>query len=126
MELIGRMDENGRMWFRVTVKGNRGETEVEAMIDTGFTHSFSLPVTIAATLGLELTGFIPLELADGREQMFFTFAANVIVGDLEAPVDIIVTERGAPLLGTALLQTLEANFSARFLDGTVTLSVQEA
>ncbi len=126
MELKGRMDEHGRMWFRVTVRGNRGEAEVEAMIDTGFTHSISLPVNIAATLGLELTGFIPLELADGREQIFFTFAATIIVGDFEAPIDIIVTERGAPLIGTALMQTLDANFSARFADGSVTLSVPAA
>ncbi|MCS7264059.1 MAG: hypothetical protein NZ805_04420 [Armatimonadetes bacterium] len=126
MELTGRMDGMGRAWLPITVRGNRGEASLEAMVDLGFTGAASLPVEIAAPLGLELNGFTLMELADGREQMFFTFAANVVVGDLEAPVDIIVTERGAPLIGTALLQTLEANFSARFLDGTVTLSVQEA
>jgi len=123
MELTGRMDEHGRIWLTVTVRGNRGESEVEAMVDTGFTQALSIPVGLAAPLGLELTGSVPLELADGRELVFFTFAATVVVGTLEAPIDIIVTERGAPLIGTALLQTLEGHLSVRFADGSVSLSV---
>ncbi len=123
MELTGRMDEHGRIWLTVTVRGNRGESEVEAMVDTGFTQALSIPVGLAAPLGLELTGSVPLELADGRELVFFTFAATVVVGTLEAPVDIIVTERGVPLIGTALLQTLEGHLSVRFADGSVALSV---
>jgi predicted aspartyl protease len=82
-----------------------------------------LPIEIAAPLGLELTSSIPLELADGRIQTFFLFAATVVVGDMEVPVDIIVTERGTPLIGTALLQTLEGHLSVRFADGSVSLSV---
>jgi hypothetical protein len=72
---------------------------------------------------VELNGFSIMELADGREQVFFTFFATAIVGDLEVPVDIIVTERGMPLIGTALLQTLEGHLSVRFADGSVSLSV---
>jgi len=126
MELTGRMDEHGRIWLAVTVRGNRGEAEVEAIVDTGFTQSLSIPVGLAAPLGLELTGSVPLELADGRELAFFTFAATIVVGELEVPVDIIVTERGTPLIGTALLQTLDGHLSVRFDEGEVTLSVPSA
>ena len=123
MELTGRIDEHGRAWLSVTVRGNRGETTLEAVVDLGFTETMALPIEIAAPLGLELTSSIPLELADGRIQTFFLFAAIVVVGELEVPVDIIVTERGMPLIGTALLQTLEGHLSVRFADGAVTLSV---
>jgi predicted aspartyl protease len=123
MELTGRMDEHGRVWLPVTVRGNRGETTLEAVVDLGFTETMVLPIEIAAPLGLELTSSIPLELADGRIQTFFLFAATVVVGDMEVPVDIIVTERGTPLIGTALLQTLEGHLSVRFADGSVSLSV---
>jgi predicted aspartyl protease len=88
------MDEHGRVWLPITVRGNRGETTLEAVVDLGFTETMVLPIEIAAPLGLELTSSIPLELADGRIQTFFLFAAIVVVGDLEVPVDIIVTERG--------------------------------
>ena len=126
MELTGRMDEHGRAWLPVTVRGNRGETTLEALVDLGFTETMVLPIEIAAPLGLELTSSIPLELADGRIQTFFLFAATVVMGDLELPVDIIVTERGMPLVGTALLQTLEGHLSVRFDEGAVTLSVPSA
>jgi len=126
MELTGRMDEHGRIWLTVTVRGSRGEAEIEALVDTGFTQSLSIPVGVAAPLGLELTGSVSLELADGRELVFFTFAATVVIDTLEAPVDIIVTERGMPLVGTALLQTLGGHLSVRFDDGTVSLSVPSA
>jgi len=123
VELTGRMDEHGRIWLTVTVRGNRGEAEIEALIDTGFSQSLAIPVGVAAPLGLELTGSVSLELADGRELVFFTFAATVVIDTIEAPIDIIVTERGTPLMGTALLQTLEGHLSVRFADGAVTLSV---
>jgi predicted aspartyl protease len=126
MELTGRMDEHGRVWLPVTVRGNRGETTLEAVVDLGFTETMVLPIEIAAPLGLELTSSIPLELADGRIQTFFLFAAIVVVGDLEVPVDIIVTERRTPLIGTALLQTLDGHLSVRFDEGAVTLSVPSA
>jgi len=126
MELTGRMDEHGRAWLPVTVRGNRAETTLEAVVDLGFTETMVLPIEVAAPLGLELTSSIPLELADGRIQTFFLFAAIVVVGNLEVPVDIIVTERGTPLIGTALLQTLEGHLSVRFDEGTVTFSVPSA
>jgi predicted aspartyl protease len=126
MELTGGMDEHGRVWLPITVRGNRGETTLEAVVDLGFTETMVLPIEIAAPLGLELTSSIPLELADGRIQTFFLFAAIVVVGDLEVPVDIIVTERGTPLIGTALLQTLDGHLSVRFDEGAVTLSVPSA
>jgi hypothetical protein len=75
---------------------------------------------------VELNGFSIMELADGREQVFFTFFTTAIVGDLEVPVDIIVTERGTPLIGTALLQTLDGHLSVRFDEGAVTLLVPSA
>jgi predicted aspartyl protease len=126
MELTGLMDEHGRVWLPITVRGNRGETTLEVVVDLGFTETMVLPIEIAAPLGLELTSSIPLELADGRIQTFFLFAAIVVVGDLEVPVDIIVTERGTPLIGTALLQTLDGHLSVRFDEGAVTLSVPSA
>jgi predicted aspartyl protease len=57
MELTGRMDEMGRVWLPIAVRGNRAETALEAMVDLGFTGAVILPVEIAAPLGVELNGF---------------------------------------------------------------------
>jgi hypothetical protein len=71
MELQGRMDENGQMWLTITVRGMRGETTIEAMVDSGFTWALALPVSVAVPLGLELVDFRPAELAGWHCQTLF-------------------------------------------------------
>src|SRR5207302_39062 len=57
--------------IRLKVKGSRGrEREVEAVIDTGYTASFSLPAALVATLGLPWQSFDRGILADGSEVLF--------------------------------------------------------
>jgi len=126
MELQGRMDENGQMWLTVTVRGMRGETTIEAMVDSGFTWALALPVSIAVPLGLELVDFRPAELADGTIRHFFAFAVSVVIGDREFPTVCLVTEAGTPLLGTLFMQSLGATLTARFAENAVTLSVPDA
>jgi len=126
MELKGRMDENGQIWLTLTVRGMRGETQIEALLDTGFTHPLLLPVSIAVPLGLELVGFTPMELADGRLQHFFTFAITAVIETVEKQTVCLVTETGTPLIGTLLLQSLRANLTIRFLDSSVILSLPTA
>ncbi len=126
MELQGRMDENGQIWLTLTVRGMRGETQIEALLDTGFTHPLLLPVFIAVPLGLELVDFTPMELADGRLQHFFTFAITAVIGTVEKQTVCLVTETGTPLIGTLLLQSLRANLTIRFLDSSVILSLPTA
>ncbi|MCS7264057.1 MAG: hypothetical protein NZ805_04410 [Armatimonadetes bacterium] len=126
MELQGRMDENGQVWLILTVRGIRGEVQIEALVDTGFTHPLLLPVSIAVPLGLELVDFTPMELADGRLQHFFTFAITAIIGNRELNTVCLVTETGTPLIGTLLLQSLGSTLTIRFLDSSVTLSLPTA
>lgn len=126
MELKGRMDENGQVWLTLTVRGMRGEAQIEAMVDTGFTWALSLPISIAVPLGLELVDFRPAELADGTVKHFFAFAVTVIIGDKELPTVCLVTETGTPLISTLLLQSLGATLSIRFIDSSVSLLLPTA
>jgi len=126
MELQGRMDENGQVWLTITVRGMRGEAQIEAMVDTGFTWALSLPISIAVPLGLELVDFRPAELADGTVKHFFAFAATVVIGEKELPAVCLVTETGTPLIGTLLLQSLGSTLTIRFVDSSVTLSLPTA
>ncbi len=126
MELQGRMDENGQVWLTIAVRGMRGEAQIEAMVDTGFTWALSLPISIAVPLGLELVDFRPAELADGTVKHFFAFAATVVIGEKELPAVCLVTETGTPLIGTLLLQSLGSTLTIRFVDSSVTLSLPTA
>jgi predicted aspartyl protease len=45
--------KSGEGWIRITVKGLRGrQQEVEAIVDTGYSASLTLPPALIAALGL--------------------------------------------------------------------------
>jgi len=126
MELRGRMDENGQMWLTITVRGMRGETTIEAMVDSGFTWALALPVSVAVPLGLELVDFRPAELADGTVKHFFAFAVTIVIGGREFPSVCLVTETGTPLIGTLFMQSVGATLIAKFAESFVALNVPSA
>ena len=54
--------------IRITVRGSRGrEQEVEAIVDTGYTASLTLPPALIAALGLRWQTLDTALLADGSE-----------------------------------------------------------
>ena len=61
----GYIDECGQGRVRVGIIGRKMEIAVDAVIDTGFDGYLCLPVQLAIHLGLELSGSIKVELADG-------------------------------------------------------------
>ncbi len=123
MELVGRIDEHGQPWLPITVRGFRSEVSIAAILDTGFTWALLLPISIAVPLGLELVDFRPMELPDGSIKHLFAFAIRVVIGDREIPCVCLVTETDAPLIGTMLLQLLNATVTLRFAEKSVVLSI---
>src|SRR5438105_15966133 len=57
--------DEGRI--RLKVKGPKGEREVEAIVDTGFTAYLTLPPPLIAALGLQWQRVESFTLADGSE-----------------------------------------------------------
>jgi clan AA aspartic protease len=80
--------------IRLKVKGLRGrEQEVEAVIDTGYTASLTLPPAIVAALGLRWRSTERFTLGDGSECLFDVYVARVewdgivrtiLVGEVDA------------------------------------------
>jgi predicted aspartyl protease len=63
--------------IRLKVKGLRGrEQEVEAVIDTGYTASLTLPSAVVAALGLRWRSMDRFTLADGSECIFDVYEAR--------------------------------------------------
>ena len=61
----GYIDEYGQARVNIAVCGRKMEITVSPIIDTGFDGDICLPLPIAIQLGLELSGSIKVELADG-------------------------------------------------------------
>ncbi len=74
----GKVNDRLEAVLPLRVRGSGGvEVEVEAVVDTGYTGSMTLPATVAATLRLERRSGGRAVLADGSSRRFDTFAAEV-------------------------------------------------
>jgi clan AA aspartic protease len=98
---------------RLKVKGpHRREHEIEAVIDTGYTASLTLPPALIAALGLRWWSVDRGTLADGSECLFDVFKAKVIWDGKVRPV--LVNEADAdPLVGMRLLRGYELKMQVR-------------
>jgi clan AA aspartic protease len=88
---------------RLRVRGPGGaEADVDAVLDTGFTSSLTLPPAVVAPLGLARQSGGSALLADGSVQSFDLYAAEVDWGGTWRPVLVWVVGDEV-LLGMGLL-----------------------
>lgn len=82
------------------------EQDIEAVIDTGYTASLSLPPVQIAALGLHWQGFGRGTLADGSECLFDVYEAE-LVWDGQVRRLLIDEADTDPLVGMSLLSGYE-------------------
>lgn len=103
--------DEGRI--RLKVKGpRRREQEVEAVIDTGYTASLTLPPAVVAALGLRWQGVDRCVLADGSKCLFDVYEGKVLWDGKVRHV--LVDEADTdPLVGMGLLRGYELAMQVR-------------
>jgi clan AA aspartic protease len=90
--------------IRLFVREPNGPTmEIEAVIDTGFSGSLTLPSSLIRSLGLTWICRQPGILADGKTQLFDVYSATVNWNGKPRPVEVEAADID-PLLGMALLE----------------------
>jgi clan AA aspartic protease len=110
--------DEGRI--RLTIKGTRQQDqELDAVIDTGFTASLSLPPSVIAALGLPWQSFDRGVLADGSECYFDVYEAEVIWDGASRRVLIDKADTD-PLVGMTLMGGYELRMEIRS-GGTLTI-----
>ena len=78
--------------------------DVEALVDTGATHTV-IPQETAQALGIDRLETVPFQLADDRNVDYEVGEAKVRLGDRERTVLVVVGESGVgPLLGATTLE----------------------
>lgn len=91
-------------YAEIEVVGLRGQRKLLAVIDTGYDGFVCLPIEIAVTLGLELSGSQWVQYADGRVVRELVFRGRVrFMGD-EREAELHLTEAEEALIGLALLR----------------------
>lgn len=111
--MITGMFRAGEGRIRLKVKGLRGrEQEIEAIVDTGYSASLTLPAALIADLGLRWQTVDRATLADGSECMFDVYEAKVVWdGKVRS---ILVDEADTdPLVGMRLLRGYELKMQIR-------------
>lgn len=104
-------DDEGRIRLRIVGTG-RYEREIEAVIDTGYTGSLTLPPEAIAALDLRWRSLDRGILADGSECLFDVYEAVVEWDGAERV--ILVDEADAdPLIGMRLLRGYELLMQVR-------------
>src|SRR5438477_10293971 len=87
---------------RLKVHGTRGRNhEFDAVVDTGYTASLSLPPVVITSLGLRWQSFGRGILADGSECLFDVFEAE-LEWDRERRRILVDEADTDPLVGMAL------------------------
>jgi clan AA aspartic protease len=107
--IIGVVNEYHEAIIHLVVRGsNEPGQEIEAVIDTGFNGSISLPTSLIAELKLPFRSRGRAELADGSESIFNIFEA-IVTWDGQ-PRRVAVDEANTdPLSGMSLLHSYELN-----------------
>lgn len=78
------------------------QTEVEAVIDTGFTDFLTLPPGLIASLRLTVRESVEFVLGDGSPVQFDTYVATVLWDGQQKNILVLASE-GGPLVGMSLL-----------------------
>jgi clan AA aspartic protease len=88
---------------RLRLRGPRGfEADVDAVIDTGFTASLTLPPAVVTALGLSRQSSGSALLADGSARPFDIYGAEVDAGGVWRPILVWVVGNEV-LFGMGLL-----------------------
>jgi clan AA aspartic protease len=100
-------------WVQLEVHGRRGTKHVvDAVIDTGFTGSLTLPPKLVGTLGLRWKSFGRAILADGSVCLFDVYIAKV-TWDGRVRVIRVNEADTDPLVGMSLMKGYKLTMQIR-------------
>jgi clan AA aspartic protease len=99
--------------IQLSVVGPRGrKREIQAVIDTGYTGSLTLPPGIIAALGLRWRSVDRGTLADGSECLVDVYEGSVLWDGKPLPI-LVDDANGEPLVGMRLLNGYELKMEVR-------------
>jgi clan AA aspartic protease len=106
--------------IRLQVQGPKGqETDVEAVLDTGFTGYVTLPTAVIHSLALALQEVREAILGDGSTAFLDIYRATALWDDQPRTIQVLAAEGGS-LVGMALLHGYQVTL--QIVDGgTVTI-----
>lgn len=109
--ITGEVNADQEAILFLTVHGQDGQEETEAMLDSGFTGYLTLPPTLISLLGLTLREQGEFTVAGGDSVEFPIYEATVI-WDGQARTVLALASDSIPLVGMSLLKGYRVCFDA--------------
>jgi clan AA aspartic protease len=101
--VTGTVNARYEMMIKLPVRNSTGqEHEIEAVLDSGFTGSLTLPPSLIASLGLPWRSRSSAILANGHVEQIDIHAGTIVWDGVSRPI-LIQALDNVPLLGMALL-----------------------
>ena len=101
--ITGVVTPDSEAIIHLQVRGQQGqETEVEALIDTGFNRFLTLPSAVITQLNLATEGISRTTLADGSDVEMHVYRAIVLWDQEDRDISVLESE-GEIAVGMALL-----------------------
>jgi clan AA aspartic protease len=100
--IAGRVSDSSEAIIGLVVSGPEGEINIDAVIDTGFDGSLSLPPALISKLGLPIQGSARTVLGDGSRIVFDFYEATVVWDGQTRRVSVDEADTD-PLVGMGLL-----------------------
>lgn len=100
--IAGRVSDSSEAIIGLVVSGPEGEINIDAVIDTGFDGSLSLPPALISKLGLPIQGSARTVLGDGS-RIVFDFYEATVVWDGQTRRESVDEADTDPLVGMGLL-----------------------
>lgn len=101
--ITGRVTARREAIIPVSVQDTHGHGQtIDAVLDTDYTGSLTLPPSLIAALGLPWRGYASAVLGDGSLQQFEVYAASVLWDGHVRVVEINAADTD-PLVGMGLL-----------------------
>ena len=104
----GHINDNLEIKVKLSILSRDStETEVEAIVDTGFTGDMCLSESLVESVELDYVGTKSFELANGKIEEKEVFLGKIIFDDARQETLFIISESEDTLLGANLLKTKE-------------------
>lgn len=121
----GSLNPNQSPKISVKLSGVLGKPQLfEAIIDTGFTGSVSMPLVIALPLGFVLFSTANFTLADGSTENTFLCLGTIEIEGVQKKIIISLSKGNDILLGTELLALFGTKFELDYLNNNFNFKPQ--
>ena len=111
MMIAAEYDTRGSIIIDVTLIGKCGEKKKKVLLDTGFSGSIAIPVSIGCEIGLQSVGNGRVVLASGETRAVPIFAGKIRIGtDEKDCVYLIMAGADEVLLGMDIIKDYDVQF----------------